>query len=66
MSFVTGTLQGTVIMGPHLSDWRRFLEFELQEQDPGLEGNSKYAHYTDYIHLHMIRLIQLLELDRSF
>ncbi len=46
--------KGTVIKRPHLSDQQHFLEFEVQEQDPGLEGNSKYAQNTKYIHIHII------------
>ncbi len=29
---------------------RHFLEFGLQERDPGREGNSNEIHYTEYIY----------------
>ena len=51
--------KGTVVKRPRLSDRRHFLEFELQERDPGREGNSKYAHYTDYIHIHIVPVISI-------
>ncbi len=36
--------------GPLSSDQQRFLEFGLQERDPGQEGNSNEMHYPGYVY----------------